>query len=132
MSQENVEVVRRAIEAWNDGGPQSAKRFWAEDFEWNDPPNLPDPRVVRGRDAAVAYLTDQRTVVGDLKVTPVDVRDRGEAVVLRIETTLHGAESGVDVPGEFAQVVEVADGTLQRVRLFMTWEEALEAAGLEE
>jgi ketosteroid isomerase-like protein len=81
MSQENVEVVRRAIEAWNEGGPQSAKRFWAEDFEWNDPPNLPNPRVVRGRDASVAYLTDQRTVVGDLKVTPVDVRDRGEAVV---------------------------------------------------
>ena len=132
MSQENVEVVRRAIEAWNEGGPESAKRFWAEDFEWHDPPTLPDPRVVRGRDAAVAYLTDQRTVVGDLKVTLIDVRDRGEAVVLRIETTLHGAESGVDVLGEFAQMVEVADGTLQRVRLFMTWEEALEAAGLRE
>jgi SnoaL-like domain len=77
MSQENVEVVRRAIEAWNEGGPQSAKRFWAEEFECNDPPNLPNPRVVRGRDD----LTDQRTVIGDLKVTPVDVRDRGEAVV---------------------------------------------------
>jgi hypothetical protein len=42
------------------------------------------------------------------------------------------AESGVAVPGEIAQVVEVAEGTLQRIRLFMTWEEALEAAGLPE
>jgi ketosteroid isomerase-like protein len=132
MSQENVEISRRAFEAWNEGGPESAKRFWAEDIEWHDPPNLPDSRVVRGRDAAVAYLTDQRTVVGDMKVTLLDVRVRGDAVVLRFETTLHGDESGVDVPGKFAQVNDVADGRIQRVRIFMTWAEALNAAGLSE
>ena len=46
-----------------------------------------------------------------------------------------GAESALDFlaeAGEIAQVVEVADGRLQRIRLFMTWEEALEAAGLPE
>ena len=132
MPQENVELVRRAYEAWNEGGSELAKEFWAEDLEFHDPPNLPDPRVVRGRDAVAAYLTDQVNVVGDMKVTLVDVRTRGEAVVLRMELTLHGAESGVDVPGEISQVVEVADGRLQRIRLFMTWEEALKAAGLRE
>jgi ketosteroid isomerase-like protein len=131
MSRENVPLVRRAYEAWNEGGSESAKEFWAEDLEFHDPPSLPDPRVVRGRDAAAAYLTDQVSVVGDMKVTLVDVRTRGDAVVLRMELTLHGAESGVDIPGEIAQVVEVADGRLQRIRLFMTWEEALEAAGPE-
>jgi ketosteroid isomerase-like protein len=132
MSRENVELVRRAYEAWNEGGSESAKEFWAEDLAFHDPPNLPDARVVRRRDAAAAYLTDQVNVVGDMKVTLVDVRTRGEAVVLRMELTIQGAESGVDVPGEIAQVVEVADGRLQRIRLFMTWEEALEAAGLRE
>jgi hypothetical protein len=67
-----------------------------------------------------------------MKVTLANVRVEGEIVVLRMELTVHGAESGVDVPGEIAQVVEVAEGTLQRIRLFMTWEEALEAAGLPE
>jgi hypothetical protein len=47
-------------------------------------------------------------------------------------TTFHGVESGVDVPGELAQVHEVADGRVQRTRGFLTWEEALEAAGLSE
>jgi ketosteroid isomerase-like protein len=47
MSQENVELVRRATEAWNEGGPESVKQFVAEDFEFHDPPSLPDPRVVR-------------------------------------------------------------------------------------
>jgi ketosteroid isomerase-like protein len=57
MSQENAELVRRAYEAWNEGGPEAAKQFWAEDVEFQDPPPLPDARVVRGRDAAAAYLT---------------------------------------------------------------------------
>ncbi len=41
MSQENVEIVRRGFEAWNEGGSELAKEFWAEDIEFHDPPNLP-------------------------------------------------------------------------------------------
>ena len=81
MSEENVELVRRAVEAWNEDGPESIKRFWAEDGEWHDPPDLPDSRVVRGRDAVAAYLTDQAGAVGQLKFTIVDVRATGETVV---------------------------------------------------
>ena len=132
MSDENVELVRRAYEAWNEGGPESLKRFLAEDGEWHDPPNLPDSRVVRGRDAVAAYLTGQQRVAGLMKVTIVDVRARGETVVLRLELTLHGPESGIDVPAELSQVSEVADGRIQRVLMFFTWVEALEAAGLSE
>ena len=30
MSQENVELARRAVEAWNEDGPESVRRFWAD------------------------------------------------------------------------------------------------------
>jgi len=50
MSQENVEVVRRAYEAWNAGDVQSALLFYDPDVEW-DGTNLPDGRVGRGLDA---------------------------------------------------------------------------------
>ena len=60
------------------------------------------------------------------------MRALDSAVVLRMEVTVHGAESGVDVPGEIGQVLELADGRIQRLRNFMTWEAALEAAGLSE
>ena len=36
MSEENVALVRQSFDAWNEGGPESAKQFWAEDFEWHD------------------------------------------------------------------------------------------------
>jgi ketosteroid isomerase-like protein len=129
---ENVELVRRAYEAWNEGGPESITQFMAEDFEFHDPPNLPDPRVVRGRDAVAAYLADQRKILGDMKLTIIDVRARGGTVAVRMEATIHGAESGIDVPGELSQVSEIADGRWQRTRGFLTWAEALEAAGLPE
>jgi ketosteroid isomerase-like protein len=132
MSEENVELARRAAEAWNEDGPDSIERFWTKDGEWHDPPDLPDSRVVRGRDAVAAHLADQAGAIGQLTFTIVDVRATGETVVLRMEMTVHGQESGIDVPGEMAQVIEVADGRIQRVSSFFTWAEALEAAGLEE
>ena len=132
VTSENVGFARRAYEAWNEGGPESIKPFMAEDFEFHDPPNLPDPRVVRGRDAVAAYLRDQCRILGEMKLTIVDVGARGERVAVRMEVTIHGAESGVDVPGELSQVSEIADGRWQRTRGFLTWEEALEAADLRE
>ena len=67
-----------------------------------------------------------------MESTLVDVRARDETVVIRVELTLHGPESGIDVPGESGQVIEVVDGKIQSLRLFFAWEEALEAAGLRE
>jgi ketosteroid isomerase-like protein len=131
MSEENVELVRRAYEAWNEGGAEAAKQFWAEDIEFHDPPD-PDSRVVSGRDAVAAYLMHQTEAVGNWKLNIVDARERGECVVVRIELTVHGTSSGLDVPGELMQVVEVANAKVQRVRGFFSWEEALEAAGLSE
>jgi hypothetical protein len=29
MSQENVALVRQSFDAWNEGGPEAAKQFWA-------------------------------------------------------------------------------------------------------
>jgi ketosteroid isomerase-like protein len=132
MSGENVEIARRTLDAWNEGGPEAAKRFWAEDFEFHDAPNLPDSRVVRGRDAVAAYLESQIQVIGEMKVVITDVKDGGDKVAFRLSLNVHGVESGVDVPGEIAQVYEVAVGEVTRTRVFLSWDEALEAAGLSE
>ena len=41
MSQENVEIVRRGYEAWNEGGSELAKEFWAEDMSTTTPRTFP-------------------------------------------------------------------------------------------
>lgn len=45
MSQENVEIVRRAIEVFNRDGPEAATTFLDPEIEWHDLPEQPDASV---------------------------------------------------------------------------------------
>jgi hypothetical protein len=64
MSQENVELVRRAVEAYN-AGPEAHLAFMAEDIEVRpDASVFPEAKPFRGRDEFGRFLA----VVG---------RDRG-------------------------------------------------------
>jgi ketosteroid isomerase-like protein len=43
MSRENIDVVRRSFEAWNEGGVEASRALgWTEDAEWHDPPGFAD------------------------------------------------------------------------------------------
>ena len=42
MSQENVELARRYVEAFNRGGIDAVEPFWPEDVEMADPEGVPD------------------------------------------------------------------------------------------
>ena len=54
MSQENVELVGQAVEAFNEVGmAEAARRFFAPDGVFEEPPEQPTPSVAEGRDAAV-------------------------------------------------------------------------------
>jgi ketosteroid isomerase-like protein len=54
MSQENVEVVRRAWEAFADH--RFPDELLDERFEWTTHPNLPDAGTYRGRDVVRAFF----------------------------------------------------------------------------
>ena len=59
MSQENVEIVRRGYEAWNEGGSAVGRRSSGhEDVEYHDLPSLPDVARGRGRRGAVGCRSD--------------------------------------------------------------------------
>jgi ketosteroid isomerase-like protein len=133
MSQENVELARKAIAAWNRGGPEAAKQFSAEDCEYHDPPTLPDAKVIRGRDAVAAHFAANAASVGEMRFAIREALSiRNDCVLLLMDLEVRGAGSGIDMSGSFAQLVEIANGELWRTRSFLSWEEALEAAGLSE
>jgi len=52
MSQENVEIVRRAVEKFNELGFDGfgASDLVTDDVEFHEPPEQPAPRVARGRE----------------------------------------------------------------------------------
>jgi ketosteroid isomerase-like protein len=120
-----VEVVKLAYDAWNLGGPEVAKHHWAEDFEYHDPSTFPDAQVVRGREAVAAHLSGLRSVGGDLKVvihelSPISV----DEVLLLYELAFEGSASHIAVGARPGNVIQVRNGKLQRVRAFLSWDEA--------
>jgi ketosteroid isomerase-like protein len=132
MSQENVKLARRAIEAWNRDGPQAAEQYAAQDFEYHDPAALPDAKVIRGREAVTAHFAANDAAVA-MRFTIKQALQAGEdAVVLLMEVEAHGTGSEIAMSGPFAQVLEFRDGEIRRTRSFLTWAEALEAVGLTE
>jgi ketosteroid isomerase-like protein len=61
-----------------------------------------------------------------------ELRDLGESVLWLGRVKMRGSASGIELGQEFAIHSVVQDGKVTRVRTFLTWLEALEAAGLTE
>jgi ketosteroid isomerase-like protein len=134
MSQENVEVVRRHIEAF---GNQDT----ADALSWLDPHvvldrsrgGALDAGTVYGREAVDHAVTHY---VGAFRGYHYDVErltDLGAGAVLAVVTeTGSGKTSGVLVRHSIATLYTVLDGKIVRITTFPSEEEALEAAGLSE
>ena len=139
MSQENVEIVRRAFEEFKTGlatGNPTApfdSGLNAPDAEWILPPNSPGfRRVYAGRDG---FLDFMRTWTEDFEWSielerVVDAGDDRVVGVFRQRAT--GKASGVPVELHMGLVYELQDGQIVRMRNYLDPAEALEAAGLSE
>jgi uncharacterized protein len=135
MSQENVEVVRRALEAWGRGDTKAAADLLDPEVEWSMPPNIPEAGTYRGRDEVVRRVEEFLEAWDDLAVTVEELVDAGgDRVVALVRYSGRGRESGIEISGVAtdAQVWTVRDGKALRVELYGGTAEALEAAGLSE
>jgi ketosteroid isomerase-like protein len=130
MSQENVEIVRQAAENWNRGDLDAFLESYDEEVVIRAAEGWPETayhgkRQVRSFYEGLAETVGRDTVVEDL-------RDAGEAVVLRAQTHITGERSGVEGDMQFSHVLTFRKGKVVLAEFFWDHEEALEAAGLRE
>jgi ketosteroid isomerase-like protein len=133
MSQENVDVVRRMVRAFNDGDIEALVAECDPAVEWEEQfiPGV-DP-LYRGHEGVrrwwSAVIEDVGEVLGSLEARIVEVRETGDTVIgsLRLEGV--GASSGVRVPMHVHMVATFRDGKVVRRQVFTTGAEALEAVG---
>jgi ketosteroid isomerase-like protein len=131
MSQENIEIVRRSLDHWNETG-EPIWEFLDPDVEYViDPPawlagtyrGHAQFKWVNSRGAELfdefRYEADELLPAGDLVVSLGDIRVRGS--LSRASAVWKG----------FA-VWELRDGRIVRVRMYFDREEALRDAGLAE
>jgi ketosteroid isomerase-like protein len=133
MSQENVEIARRSLDAFSRGNLDAVLETLAPAFEMHPSGRFMDTqRVYRGRAGWIEFWGEFRAAWEDVAVSI----ERMEAVDDRVLTLGKiggkGRESGVAVEAEAAWVHTVNDGLIVRVQTFATWDAALEAVGLRE
>jgi ketosteroid isomerase-like protein len=131
MSQENVEVVRRSLEAFNRGDFEAVFKDAAPDFEYDLSRAVGPWRGVYGRDGALSMIREIVESWEWVRVEPHELIEVGEHVV--VPWTLRGeGRDGIEVEARFTWVCTIRDGLIMRICLYQEREEALEAAGLSE
>lgn len=132
MSQENVKLVRQAIEVANRRELDWIDDLAMADYEWHSDPKLPGGGVHRGREAVKANLREYLDMWETYTLQEERVIDAGEQVVQLCQLHATGRGSGVTLDTPIAYVHNLRDGKFARTMAFVDHAEALEAAGLRE
>ena len=132
MSQENVEIVRAANEAWLSGDLAAALELFAETLVTTQPPTQADARAYVGHDGLLQALTDWGGQWDEWQIALVRVIDADPYVVSVHQQRGRGRTSGIEVATELGSVYNVEGGKIVRWQMFFSEQEALEAVGLSE
>ena len=133
MSQQNVENLRQAYEAFNSGDIGQILAFAHPDFEAVVPPELSaEPDTYRGHDGIRRYFQSFQDAMDEIRFQPERFWDVGQSVVAVVRVTAKGRRTAIPVEQRIAQVWTIRNGKGIRVRTYASPSEALEAVGLEE
>ena len=132
MSQENLELVRRAHEALNRGDLDALMMLCATDFRLDMSDRVFNPAVYEGHDGIRRFYAEVRDVWDVYVWEPERLMAGGDQVVALVYSTGKGRGSGVEVERRTAMVWTVRDGRATTLRFFRERSDALEATGLAE
>jgi ketosteroid isomerase-like protein len=131
MSQENVEVARGIVQAFNDGDVEALLPAVHPDIVFI-PRRAPVQGAYRGHGGLREFFADNAESFDMFHVVTEEVRDTGDCVVGIGTLRVRGKGSGVEVVVPTATVLTFAKGKVVRFEEFGDRAKALEAAGLSE
>jgi ketosteroid isomerase-like protein len=135
MSQENVEVVRQSLKAWQRDDLDKWLSTLDPEVEWHSAERLVEgaASTYRGTDAMREFWAFWRTEVENFELEIQELRDLGDDRVLDLaHIRWRGPASGIEVQSPLGQVITLRDGYIVRSMDYLSHEEALQAVGLRE
>ena len=132
MSQENVEVCKRAFEALG------VRRETDAALPYIDPEvelrsaiiGGAEGNAYRGYEGVREWMGESDAAFGELRLEPEEWRDTGDDVLLLGRLHARGRESGVEIDSAIAWLLTLRGGKIVRMRGYLNPPEALKAAGL--
>ena len=133
MSQENVERMRKSLDAYDRRDRTTWLALRDPDCEVFPSDTWPEAGVIRGPEAAWDFYVETMAPFEQRPVRDVDIVDAGaDKVVVHQRNEMRGRASGVDVELDYWVVVTFREGRVLRDQWFTDRSDALEAAGLSE
>ena len=133
MSQDNVEVVREAFDAFLGGNLEKATQLVDPEVEFHGTiGGLEEGRVAYGLPhAARTFWGDEDLEAWDeRRLEPEAFIDAGDDIVVLLHEYRRGRRSGIELETDTAVICAVSGGRVVRIQGYMDRDEALDAAGL--
>jgi ketosteroid isomerase-like protein len=132
MSQESIEVVRRAIAAYNRRDFEAIRALNQPDvqLDWSASRGL-DARVYQGEEEVMRFFQNFLEMFEEIRIEPDRFIESRDSVVVPNSARLRGRD-GIQTAARSILVFEVRSGRVARICLYQETREALEAVGLRE
>jgi ketosteroid isomerase-like protein len=132
MSQENVEVVREAVEAFLGGDQEKAARLVDPEVEFHGTVGgLQEGQIAHGQSQiGEIFEAEDLEAWEERRLEAEKFIDADDVVVVLLHEYRRGRGSGVELETKTAVVVAVSGGRVVRIQGYMDRGAALEAAGL--
>ena len=118
------------MEAFNANDIDALGAFFADDIEIYPIEGWPDEQVYRGREAAKKIFAVWWEFFDSTHIEIERTIEKDDLLVsLLVQTGVH---QGVTVEQHVGSVARFRDGLVERIDYFLSWEKALEVAGIAE
>jgi ketosteroid isomerase-like protein len=132
VSEEDVERLRGAYRAFNEGGGiEAILERLAGDFQVRDRETSPDRETRFGREGIRQLFDSYMEAFDALRLEPEEFIDAGDHVVVSLKQRVRGKGSGAEVVGRVAHVWTMQGGAVLGLRIFGDKEKALKALDAE-
>ena len=131
MSTENVQVVRRLLEAFNDRDLDTMLAGVHPEAELQSLRAQLEGKAYRGHEGVRQMLADFAEDWTFARMDATDFREADDQVVMLGRLRARGRASGVDLDVPIGVVWTLRDGKVVRAKTFSGQADALRAAGLE-
>jgi len=129
MSKENMEVVRRGFEAFNERDIDPLLSLSHPDCEWMPFRAQLEGTTYRGHEGLRRFFADVDDDWSSFRVDPLELHDRDDLVAVIGRVTGRGRGSGVDIDTVAGFVAEFREGRITRMTSHSDPAAALEAVG---
>jgi uncharacterized protein len=128
MSEDNVDVIRTAYEAFERGDLEAVSRLHARAIEWQTSVEDPDAATHRGRAAVRRYIEGYMETFPGLRADLEEcVEVPNDRVLATVRYTGRARASGMDMDWRQWLVYTVQDGLIVRAVEYFDRDQALEA-----